>query len=166
MKIVTVQDGYGRTHTFRGEVQFFVGPEGCEIIDFSQDGNKTVAHFSKFSWVKSRDDGASAKPEENTPQNQHDPFTVKDIEDRDHSEVDFAKVQDHAPIEDAKPIEEEEPINEEMPSFEELKEQHGIAPDDIKTKPKKPPCETCDGLGTVLDPDGKDEDDTMMCPDC
>jgi len=50
---ITVLDNMNRFHSFQGrDMAFFTSQNGCEIVDFSKEKEKSCAFFSQYQWVK------------------------------------------------------------------------------------------------------------------
>jgi len=158
---ITVLDSKNRFHIFTGDdIQFYTDNQGCEIIDFSEDNNKTLAHFAHYEWVKrgiieeskpkSSERVTREEPQPKQVEPEIDRFTEQDIASRDNAPLDH---NDLAP---------EHRQQEESPVIEEEVVKENPEPEIMDT----PPCETCGGYGTIQDTDSDDPLDTVMCPDC
>jgi len=176
MKKITVCDNRGRFHLFNGEnIAFFAGADGCEIINFGRERDKKLAHFSQYQWVKEEEqeglqgrdtefishDEANQIPDKFTPPAQQapDPFTKKALEERDTPVLDHNSLAHGAPIDR---VVEDEGKEEEVPQLAPEEQQQTVM-DIVNTIPV---CETCNGNGTVQDPESEDPLDTVICPDC
>lgn len=166
MQKITVLDKCDQYHSFKGDDKSFTtSSKGCVIFHTFEEQASCIAHFKDYEWVKitevedekpcqgRKSEFISFDEASNLPM---DIFTQADIETRDGDKPDFNTLKDGEPID-----------MEEAPqeAVEEVEDDNVI----ITPAPKKKPlCETCDGAGTVPnpDPDNTDPLDTVMCADC
>lgn len=184
MKKILVLDNRGRFHAFCGEeINFHVTAEGCEIVNYSRDRDKQIAHFSQYQWIKldehpdeiqnrkaefiSHNEADKIPEDFKAPESETiDVFTRKALEEREEPKLDASELSSKVFRVDEKGmtlIDETSDVTQEMFDHEPEKQDVIAMPPPEK---QKPVCETCGGAGTIQDPDSEDPLDTVMCPDC